>query len=175
MPPPPPPSCHVGLLDRGVKRTCRSRTQALGLGAKRKPPLLAARRAGKPSLACVLRCGPSALPANPNPGFGARDPDRGFVRRRCFLICSGGGWAGPAASPSLVPCPEPLGKASCTVGARARAHACGEAVAPFLSLSGAFSETRLQVAKRGTCALPHVVRLSHCHWPAPAPGCAPSP
>ena len=40
-----PPSHPAVILDcwiMGVKRTCQNRTQALGLGAKRKPPLLAA-------------------------------------------------------------------------------------------------------------------------------------
>lgn len=96
------------------------------------------------------------------------------MRRRCFLIRSGGGWAGPAASPSLVPPPEPLGEGELYCGSQGARPRLQGGWAPFLSLSGAFSETRLQVATRGACAL-HVMRQSHCRWPARAPGCAPSP
>lgn len=61
------------------------------------------------------------------------------------------------------------------MGARARTHNCREAGPLSLHFPGASREPASRWPNVAPCALAHVVRLSHCRWPAHAPGCAPSP
>ena len=61
------------------------------------------------------------------------------------------------------------------MGARVRTLACREAGPLSLCFLGASMEPDSRRPDVEPCALAHVVRLSHCRWPAHAPGCAPSP